>query len=163
MKKPAAKRPRPFACPACGKTFTIEASASNHHRSVDCVLVRTREAYAARGWVRAYSWGKTLAACGFPVERAPTHAGIVPRSEAPKPWCYGRAQPGDLVEVPNDGPWAPGYAVDAAYLFSEVKITAKQRREAILHAIEDEEFAEACRSAKALGGKHGLGVFLRGK
>lgn len=154
-------RSRPFACPACGKAFTKPEPASNHTRSVDCVLVRTRAAYAARGWARAYSWGGTLRACGFPVERAPTHAGIVSRCDAPAPWRHGRGCRGDFVEVPSDGPWAPGYAVAAAYLFADAKITAAQRREGILRAVEDAEFAASCSAARALGGAEAVAVLAR--
>ena len=145
-------RPRPFKCPACGKAFTMPVPAEKHPHSVDCLLVRTREKFAARGFARAYSWATTLAACGFPIERGPATLARVPRDTplAVEPW-RSRSM-GHTVEIPCDGPWTPRYAIEAAYLFQDMKIDAATRREAILMAVEDEEFAGACASARALGG-----------
>lgn len=154
-------RSRPFACSACGKAFAVDGAAEVHKLTVDCLLAQVRAVYAARGWARAYSWSRTLEACGFPIERAPTHVAIIVRAEAPEPWrsCSKRRE----VEVPHDGPWAPKYAVEAAYLFTEVKITTEARREMILRAVEDEEFAAACAAARALGGKDAVAALVRGE
>lgn len=145
-------KPKPFKCAACGKAFTKPEAAERHAGTADCVLVQTREAFEARGFARAYSWAGTLAACGFPVERGPTTLARMPRdsSGAAGPW-RSRSM-GHTVEIPVDGPWAPRYAVEAAYLFQDVKIDAARRRDVILMAVEDEEFAAACAAARSLGG-----------
>lgn len=125
--------------------------AEKHAGSADCVLVQTRKAFEARGFARAYSWAGTLAACGFPIERGPTTLARAPRDTAEEPW-RSRSVSRHTVEIPIDGPWAPRYAIEAAYLFQDVKIDAAKRREVILMAVEDEEFAASCSAARSLGG-----------